>query len=78
MSLSRTALGESASGKVVNLLSNDVSRFDIFSYLVHYMWVGPASSVIIGYFLYSKAGYAGLVGMIPIFAVVPMQGTYSI
>lgn len=71
--LSRTALSETASGKVVNLLSNDVSRFDIVSIFIHHMWVAPTSTLIVMYFLWSQAGYAGIVGIIPVFFVVPLQ-----
>lgn len=75
--LSRTALSETASGKVVNLLSNDVSRFDLVSLLIHYMWVSPAAMFIVMYFLWNQAGYAGLVGIIPVFLVVPLQSKWS-
>ncbi|KAJ8918369.1 hypothetical protein NQ315_008063 [Exocentrus adspersus] len=71
--LSKTALGDTASGKIVNLLSNDVSRFDIVSIFVHHMWVAPTSALIVMYFLYAEAGYAGALGMLPVFLVVPLQ-----
>ncbi|CAH0558003.1 unnamed protein product [Brassicogethes aeneus] len=71
--LSKTALGETASGKIVNLLSNDVSRFDIVSVFIHHMWVAPCSTLFVMYFLWVKAGYAGIIGIIPVFLVVPFQ-----
>lgn len=72
--LSKTALGDTASGKIVNLLSNDVSRFDIVSIFIHHMWVAPTAALIVMYFLYAEAGYAGALGIIPVFLVVPLQG----
>ncbi|KAJ8951065.1 hypothetical protein NQ318_003763 [Aromia moschata] len=72
--LSKTALGETASGKMVNLLSNDVSRFDIVSIFIHHMWVAPTAAIIVTYFLYAEAGYAGILGILPVFLVVPVQG----
>lgn len=72
--MSKRALGDTASGKIVNLLSNDVSRFDIVSVMIHHMWVAPASAIIVMYFLWSEAGIAGIVGVIPVFLVVPLQG----
>lgn len=71
--LSKKALGDTASGKVVNLLSNDVSRFDIASILIHPMWVAPTSAIIVTYLLWNTAGYAGIIGIIPVFLVVPLQ-----
>ncbi|CAG9814465.1 unnamed protein product [Phaedon cochleariae] len=72
--LSKTALGETASGKIVNLLSNDVSRFDVVSIFIHYMWVSPTAALFVMYFLYSEAGYAGVLGIVAVFLVVPLQG----
>ncbi|EFN66324.1 Probable multidrug resistance-associated protein lethal(2)03659, partial [Camponotus floridanus] len=71
--LSKTALGETAPGKVVNLVANDVSRFDLVSILIHHMWSAPLSALIVAYILYQDVGYAGLIGIAAIFVVVPIQ-----
>uniref|UniRef100_A0A2M3ZKJ0 Putative abc transporter n=1 Tax=Anopheles braziliensis TaxID=58242 RepID=A0A2M3ZKJ0_9DIPT len=71
--LSRTALGDTAPGKVVNLLSNDVNRFDIVSVFLHSMWSAPLLAIIIGVLLYAEIGVAGLLGMIVIAIVTPIQ-----
>ncbi|KAK2578493.1 hypothetical protein KPH14_002054 [Odynerus spinipes] len=71
--LSQTALGETAPGKVVNLVANDVNRFDLVSIFIHHMWSAPLSALIIAYFLYNEAGYAGLIGIAAVFVVVPIQ-----
>ncbi|KAL9698307.1 hypothetical protein quinque_001748 [Culex quinquefasciatus] len=71
--LSRTALGDTAPGKVVNLLSNDVNRFDIVSVFLHSMWSAPLLAIIVGVLLYVEIGVAGLIGMIVIFIVTPIQ-----
>ncbi|XP_043529381.1 ATP-binding cassette sub-family C member 4-like [Frieseomelitta varia] len=71
--LSKTALGETAPGKVVNLVANDVNRFDLVSILIHHMWSAPLSALIVAYFLYNEVGYAGLIGIAAVFFVVPIQ-----
>ncbi|XP_053670820.1 ATP-binding cassette sub-family C member 4-like [Anopheles nili] len=71
--LSRTALGDTAPGKVVNLLSNDVNRFDIVSVFLHSMWSAPLLAIVIGVLLYIEIGAAGLIGMVVIFIVTPIQ-----
>ncbi|XP_015437296.1 PREDICTED: probable multidrug resistance-associated protein lethal(2)03659 [Dufourea novaeangliae] len=71
--LSKTALGETAPGKIVNLVANDVNRFDLVSIFIHHMWSAPLSGLIIAYFLYTEAGYAGLIGIAAVFIVVPIQ-----
>ena len=74
--LSTTALGETAPGKVVNLVANDVNRFDLVSIFINHMWSAPLSAIIIGYFLWVEAKYAGLLGIAAVFIVVPIQCMY--
>lgn len=74
--LSQTALGETAIGKVVNLLSNDVNRFDLVSMFIHSMWTAPLMSIIVGYLLFIEVGWAGMIGIAMVFIVVPIQCEY--
>lgn len=71
--LSSTALGDTSPGKIVNLLSNDVSRFDIVSIYIHSMWIAPILSCVVAYLLYQEAGLAGLIGCIIVLVVTPIQ-----
>lgn len=71
--LSQTALGQTAPGKVVNLLSNDVNRFDIVSLFLNAMWTGPLMTLIAGYLLWVEVGWAGMIGIAVVFVVVPIQ-----
>ncbi|XP_014467770.1 PREDICTED: multidrug resistance-associated protein 4-like [Dinoponera quadriceps] len=71
--LSKTALGETAPGKIVNLVANDVNRFDLVSIFIHHMWSAPLSALVVAYILYTEVGYAGLIGIAAIFVVVPIQ-----
>lgn len=77
LKLSKTALGDASSGKIVNLLSNDVSRFDMVSVTIHQMWTAPLAALIVMYVLYTQAGYAGVVGVLVVFIVVPLQSKTS-
>ncbi|XP_058800223.1 ATP-binding cassette sub-family C member 4-like [Phymastichus coffea] len=72
--LSKTAMGETAPGKIVNLVASDVNRFDIISVFIHHMWSAPLSAMVILVLLYLKIGWSALVGMTIIFLVVPFQG----
>lgn len=47
--LSHTALGETSPGKLVNLLSNDVNRFDWATFFVNSLWVSPLLTFIVGW-----------------------------
>ncbi|XP_011705813.1 PREDICTED: multidrug resistance-associated protein 4-like, partial [Wasmannia auropunctata] len=61
--LSTTALGETAPGKVINLVANDVNKFDFVFFLFHHLWSAPLSTLIVAYILYHEVGYAGLIGI---------------
>lgn len=71
--LRKTALGETTPGKVVNLIANDVNRFELVSFTIQYMWSAPLSALFIAYVLYSEVGYPGFIGIAVIFIVVPIQ-----
>lgn len=73
MRLSQTALGETAPGKVVNLLSNDVNRFDWVTVFLNSMWTAPLLTLIVGALLWIEIGVAGMIGIIIVFIVVPIQ-----
>lgn len=71
--LSQTALGETAPGKVVNLLSNDVNRFDWVTMFLNSMWTAPLLTLIVGALLWIEIGIAGMIGIVIVFIVVPIQ-----
>lgn len=50
--LSRTALGGTTAGQVVNLLSNDVGRLDLAIIFIHFLWVGPVETIVVTYLMY--------------------------
>lgn len=75
LKLSRTALGETTIGQAVNLLSNDVSRFDVAIIFLHYLWLGPLETVIITYFMWSEVGWPAVYGVAALLLFIPLQGT---
>lgn len=73
--LSRTSLDETTVGQVVNLLSNDVSRFDMAYKHFHFLWIGPLGTVVVTYFLWQEiGGVSSLLGVAGLLAFVPLQG----
>ncbi|XP_053667657.1 ATP-binding cassette sub-family C member 4-like [Anopheles marshallii] len=71
--LARNALGDTSPGKVVNLMSNDVNRFDIASYLVCFMWTSPLVMLLAAVLLWYEIGWSGVMGLIAIFIITPIQ-----
>lgn len=76
--LSKTALGQTTVGQVVNLLSNDVNRFDIAIIFLHYLWLGPLETIIVTYFMYQQVGISAVIGVISLLMFVPLQGIHQI
>lgn len=70
--LSQTALGETSSGKMINLLSNDVSRFEWALYFGNYLWIGPLFTFIVACFLWFQIRFAGLIGIGVILTIMPI------
>ncbi|XP_012339261.1 probable multidrug resistance-associated protein lethal(2)03659 [Apis florea] len=74
LKLSRTALGDTTVGQAVNLLSNDVNRFDIAIIYIHYLWIGPLETIIITYFMYRQVELSAMFGVIVLLLFIPLQG----
>ena len=61
LKLSNSALGQTTVGQMVNLLSNDVNRFDLTVLFNHYLWCGPLQLIIVTSLLYQRIGPSALV-----------------
>ncbi|KAK5646813.1 hypothetical protein RI129_005277 [Pyrocoelia pectoralis] len=73
LKLSKTALGGTASGQIVNLLSNDVNRFDFFTVFIHHLWVAPVQACIACYLMYQEVEYSALFGLAFLLLFIPFQ-----
>ncbi|XP_030756720.1 probable multidrug resistance-associated protein lethal(2)03659 [Sitophilus oryzae] len=71
--LSRTALGKTTIGQMVNLLSNDLGRFDQGFQMAHIAWVGPIEVAVGTWLLYREIGVASLFGVAFLLSFVPIQ-----
>ncbi|XP_015522174.2 ATP-binding cassette sub-family C member 4 isoform X1 [Neodiprion lecontei] len=73
LDLSTTRNG--ATGKVANLISNDVARFDTVLIYLHFIWIMPFQILLIGYVMWESVGFATLVGVgVMIAQTFPIQG----
>lgn len=71
--MSQTAMGDASPGKIVNLLSNDVNRFDSLTKFGNALWCSPFLVLAVGYLLWLEVQWAGLIGMAIVFIIVPIQ-----
>lgn len=74
--LSQTALHDTSPGKLVNLLSNDVSRFEMVSTTVHSLWLTPIFTLFVIYFLCQEMQWAAILGLTIVFTVLPVQSQF--
>ncbi|XP_033150157.1 probable multidrug resistance-associated protein lethal(2)03659 [Drosophila busckii] len=72
--LSRTSLGDTTIGQVVNLLSNDVGRFD---YRVDLMCItcglAPLELILVTYFMFEQIEVSALFGVAVMLLFLPLQ-----
>ncbi|XP_047210879.1 ATP-binding cassette sub-family C member 4-like isoform X2 [Girardinichthys multiradiatus] len=66
-------MGQTTIGQIVNLLSNDVNRFDEITLNLHYLWVGPLQALVIIVFLWYEIGPSCLTGVAVIALMMPVQ-----
>ncbi|CAG2118385.1 unnamed protein product, partial [Medioppia subpectinata] len=74
LKLSNSAMRNTTVGTIVNLLSNDVNRFDISLVYAHYLVVGPLQMVVIIGLLWWQIGVSCLAGIAVMVLYIPFQG----
>ncbi|KAL3283467.1 hypothetical protein HHI36_006610 [Cryptolaemus montrouzieri] len=71
--LRSTTLQQDGGGKIVTLISNDLSRFDLRTELINYVYTGPIVVIAIVYIIYQQFGNPGLIGIGFIIIVTILQ-----
>lgn len=74
--LRQSAFQEINSGQILNLVSQDINRFDVGADLLHFIWLCPIFVVLTSILLYLEHGYAGLMGVIWFISIGMLQ-SYS-
>uniref|UniRef100_A0A8C3AM35 Multidrug resistance-associated protein 4 n=1 Tax=Cyclopterus lumpus TaxID=8103 RepID=A0A8C3AM35_CYCLU len=73
LGLGSESMVHTTTGQIVNLLSNDVNRFDEITLNLHYLWVGPLQAMVIILFLWYEIGLSCLAGVAIIALMMPVQ-----
>ncbi|XP_043486988.1 ATP-binding cassette sub-family C member 4-like, partial [Polistes fuscatus] len=78
--LSKVALTQTTNaGQVINILSNDMSRFDMVPFYMHYIWIAPIQLVVIVYIMWTMIGLSSLFGVACFILIsLPIQGYFPI
>ncbi|KAM9447563.1 ATP-binding cassette sub-family C member 4-like isoform 4-T5 [Salvelinus alpinus] len=72
-----TALGKTTTGQIVNLLSNDVNKFDEVTIFLHFLWVGPLQAAAVMVLLWYEIGPSCLAGMAVLVFLMPIQTLFG-
>ncbi|XP_072387987.1 ATP-binding cassette sub-family C member 4-like isoform X2 [Diabrotica undecimpunctata] len=73
LKLTKNALGDTTIGQMVNLLSNDVGKFDLSCQFIHLLWLAPCEIMVTMILLYKFVGITGLVGCGFLLTFLPFQ-----
>ncbi|XP_077286529.1 putative multidrug resistance-associated protein lethal(2)03659 [Arctopsyche grandis] len=73
LKLSKSSLEQSSMGKIVNLISNDVGRFDYSTVLMNYIIVAPIQTLIISVFMWYEIGISAFIGIIILLLMIPLE-----
>ncbi|XP_057563578.1 ATP-binding cassette sub-family C member 4 isoform X2 [Hippopotamus amphibius kiboko] len=71
--LSNVAMGKTTTGQIVNLLSNDVNKFDQVTIFLHFLWAGPLQAIAVTALLWMEIGISCLAGMAVLIILLPLQ-----
>ncbi|XP_034942803.1 multidrug resistance-associated protein 4-like isoform X2 [Chelonus insularis] len=63
LKLSKASLDNTAAGQVVNLIGNDVLRFDLIFLYLNYIWIMPIQLVVVGYIMWQSIRIYSLVAL---------------
>ncbi|XP_054998160.1 ATP-binding cassette sub-family C member 4 isoform X1 [Sorex araneus] len=71
--LSSAAMSKTTTGQIVNLLSNDVNKFDQVTIFLHFLWAGPLQAIAVTALLWMEIGISCLAGMAVLLILLPLQ-----
>lgn len=73
--LDQQSLFTTSSGQVLNLLSNDVSRFETAIQAFHFLWITPIQLAVIIFVIWNLFGIGALTGISSLVVImIPFQG----
>ncbi|XP_014221942.1 multidrug resistance-associated protein 4-like [Trichogramma pretiosum] len=74
LKLSSESASQAGGGTVINLLTNDVVRFEQMFVFLHYFWLMPLQGLTVCYYLWTEIGTPALPGVLfMVFQTVPFQ-----
>ncbi len=65
-------------GKLLNLLSSDVQRFDQSCVSLHYLWIAPCNLIMVFTILYQEFGWTSVMGLGVLLGFTGLQGLLGV
>ncbi|CAL8283007.1 unnamed protein product [Gadus morhua 'NCC'] len=75
--LSNSATGKTTTGQIVNLLSNDVGKFDELTLWLQALWVAPIQVAVVVALLWAEIGPSCLAGILVPIILMPLQTLFG-
>ncbi|XP_037046173.1 probable multidrug resistance-associated protein lethal(2)03659 [Bradysia coprophila] len=71
--LSKAYVGKITTGKIINMMSTDVAKFEAVVLWMHYLWVGPLQTILVTWLMYREIGISALSGVVILLIFLPLQ-----
>ncbi|XP_055381053.1 probable multidrug resistance-associated protein lethal(2)03659 [Condylostylus longicornis] len=63
LKISTTTMNDGLSSRAINILSNDLSKFDLLLFLIRDIWQGPIEALFLCYIAYQQVGISAIIGV---------------
>ncbi|XP_030562712.1 probable multidrug resistance-associated protein lethal(2)03659 [Drosophila novamexicana] len=73
LQVSKSSSNDGLRARAINILSNDLGRFDVALCFLHDTWKGPMESILIGYLMYREIGMSAVIGVSFMLSFIPLQ-----
>ncbi|KAM8705279.1 hypothetical protein ACLKA7_009701 [Drosophila subpalustris] len=73
LQVSKSSSNDGLRARAINILSNDLGRFDVALCFLHDTWKGPMESILIGYLMYREIGLSAVIGVSFMLSFIPLQ-----
>ncbi|XP_022166667.1 probable multidrug resistance-associated protein lethal(2)03659 isoform X2 [Myzus persicae] len=67
------SLDPTTTGHIINLMSNDVNRFDVSVIYIPFLWLGPLETFASMFFLWQEVGASSVIGVGALLIFIPLQ-----
>lgn len=73
MRLTKSMSVDGLNGQVINLMANDVARFDLAAAFIDCLWKGPVMLILVTYLIYQEIGWFAFFGIGLLLCSLPVQ-----